>query len=39
MDWHEKGGFLLPPDENGCRAVLEGVGAAVLPDGTHSALH
>lgn len=31
MDWHEKGGFLLPPDENGCRAVLEGVGAAVLP--------
>lgn len=39
MDWHEKGGFLLPPDENGCRAVLEGVGAAVLPDGMHSALH
>ena len=39
MDWHEKGGFLLPPDGTGCRAVLEGVGAAVLPDGTHSALH
>ena len=39
MDWHEKGGFLLPPDGTCCRAVLEGVGAAVLPDGTHSALH
>ena len=31
MDWHEKGGFLLPPDENGCRAVLEGVAPPSCP--------
>lgn len=26
MDWHEKGGFLLPPDENGCRRRAGGRG-------------